>query len=115
MFRFLSLALGRAEGRIFKKKKGLTETFLELMMFAAVIRISRSFPTERKTRHVNTINTKCPFWIKLNIGKSLFFLSQNMMENFSTNNSGIANKTLDDGLCHHNTVFENENTPHLLS
>ena len=85
------------------------------MMFAAVIRISRSFPTERKTRHVNTINTKCPFWIKLNIGKSLFFLSQNMMENFSTNNSGIANKTLDDGLCHHNTVFENENTPHLLS
>ena len=37
-----------------------------------------------------------------------------MMENFSTNNSGIANKTLDDGLCHHNTVFENENTPHLF-
>ena len=36
------------------------------------------------------------------------------MENFSTNNSGIANKTLDDGLCHHNTVFENENTPHLF-
>ena len=37
-----------------------------------------------------------------------------MMENFPTNNSGIANKTLNDGLCHRYTAFENENTPHLL-
>ena len=37
-----------------------------------------------------------------------------MMENFPTNNSGIANKTLKDGLCHRYTAFENENTPHLL-
>ena len=36
------------------------------------------------------------------------------MENFPTNNSGIANKTLMDGLCHRYTAFENENTPHLL-
>ena len=36
------------------------------------------------------------------------------MENFSTNNSGIANKTLDDGLCHLYPAFENENTPHLF-
>ena len=36
------------------------------------------------------------------------------MENFPTNNSGIANKTLNDGLCHRYTAFENENTPHLL-
>ena len=37
-----------------------------------------------------------------------------MMENFPTNNSGIANKTLNDGLCHRYTAFENENTPNLL-
>ena len=36
------------------------------------------------------------------------------MENFPTNNSGIANKTLNDGLCHRYTAFENENTPNLL-
>ena len=37
-----------------------------------------------------------------------------MMENFFTNNSGIVNKTLDDGLCHRHITFENENTPHLF-
>ena len=37
-----------------------------------------------------------------------------MMENFPTNNSGITNTTLNDGLCHRYTAFENENTPHLL-
>ena len=36
------------------------------------------------------------------------------MENFFTNNSGIVNKTLDDGLCHRHITFENENTPHLF-
>ena len=36
------------------------------------------------------------------------------MENFPTNNSGIANKTLNDGLCHRYIAFENENTPHLF-
>ena len=37
-----------------------------------------------------------------------------MMENFFTNNSGIVNKTLDDGLCHPHITFENENTPNLF-
>ena len=37
-----------------------------------------------------------------------------MMENFPSNNSGIANKTLNDGLCHRYPAFENENTPHLF-
>ena len=37
-----------------------------------------------------------------------------MMENFFTNNSGIVNKTLDDGLCHRHITFKNENTPHLF-